>query len=275
MFFIIKFGYRIFSYFCIMVDVNNLNELKALLNHCFTQYNHIAFIENDPILIPHSYSKKEDIEISAFFASLIAWGNRASIIKSGKKLMSLMEDAPADFVRNHSPHDLKRFEGFVHRTLNVADVHFFMAALQQLYLDKGGLEAAFSIPGGAGNAYDAIDRFRQQLFSFPHELRTEKHIGNPSKNSACKRLNMYLRWMVRSDEQGVDFGIWKSMLPAQLICPLDVHTARTARKLNLLTRQQNDRKAAEELTRNLSYFCPLDPVKYDFALFGAGVNGLL
>lgn len=264
-----------FGYFCKMVDVNNVNEVKALLDQWYLEFNHMGFVENDPILIPHSFSRKEDIEISAFFCSLIAWGNRVSIIKNGKKLMALMDDAPADFVRNHIPRDLRRFEGFAHRTLNAVDVQFFMTVLQSVYRDNGGLESLFSTPEGTGNAFDAIGRFRQQLFLHPHEFRTEKHIGNPAKNSACKRLNMFLRWMVRSDGEGVDFGVWKSLSPAQLICPLDVHTARVARKLNLLAREQNDRKAAEELTRNLSYFCPRDPVKYDFALFGAGVNGLL
>lgn len=258
-----------------MIDVDNLNDLKDWLDYSFMQYNRIDFIQNDPILIPHLFTQKEDIEISAFFVSLIAWGKRASIIQNGKKLMSLMDYAPSDFIRNHRPQDLKRFESFVYRTLNGSDIQFFISALQKIYLGEGGLEAAFSIQGENENAYNAIDRFRQLLFSLEHETRTEKHIGNPSKNSACKRLNMYLRWMVRHDEQGVDFGIWKTILPARLICPLDVHTARVARKLNLLSRKQNDRKAAEELTQNLSYICALDPVKYDFALFGAGVNGLL
>ncbi len=255
--------------------IDNLKDLREWLDYGLTQYNRIEFIQNDPILIPHLFTQKEDIEISAFFVSLIAWGKRTSIIRSGKKLMLLMDHAPADFIRNHRPQDLKRFESFVYRTLNGSDIQFFISALQKIYLEAGGLETAFSIQGENESAYHAIDRFRQLLFSLEHEMRTEKHIGNPSKNSACKRLNMYLRWMVRYDEQGVDFGIWKTILPAQLICPLDVHTARVARKLNLLSRKQNDRKAAEELTRNLSYICALDPVKYDFALFGAGINGLL
>lgn len=262
-------------YFCVMIDMKNSAILQDWLNHYFLQYSQVGFIQNDPISIPHSYTKKEDIEISAFFVSLIAWGNRTSIIKNGEKLMSLMDQVPADFIWNHQPHDLKRFENFKHRTLNGVDVQFLISALQVIYQHHGGLEAAFSIHDANANAYDSIQRFRQLLFLQIHEKRTEKHIGNPAANSACKRLNMFLRWMVRTDENGVDFGIWKTISPAQLICPLDIHTARVARKLNLLTRLQNDRKAAEELTRNLSYFCALDPVKYDFALFGAGVNGLI
>ncbi len=250
----------------------DIDNTRYFLDLYHQQYNNPVFITQDPISVPHRYSNKEDIEISGFFSSLIAWGNRTSIIKSANKLMELMDNNPADFIRNHEPIDLKKFEKFCHRTLNSSDVQFFMTALQHIYLHKGGLEKLFSTENSSQNAFDSIANFRSVIFEIEHELRVEKHVSNPLKNSACKRLNMYLRWMVRSDNNGVDFGIWKSMQPSQLICPLDVHSARVARKLNLLTRKQNDRAAAEELTKNLSYFCADDPTKYDFALFGAGIN---
>lgn len=248
---------------------------KELLDHFYLEYNSTQFIESDPVSIPHKFSQKEDIEISAFFSSLIAWGNRTSIIKSGNRLIELMDEAPADFIKNHSSKDLKRFELFCHRTLNGSDVQFLVTALQRIYLDHGGLETLFFTKSTSETAFTAIENFRNTIFQYEHLNRVEKHISNPLKNSACKRFHMFLRWMVRNDERGVDFGIWNILNPSQLICPLDLHTARVSRKLGLLTRTQNDRKAAEELTQNLSYLCKEDPVKYDFALFGAGVNKIL
>lgn len=253
----------------------NKIEMKELLDHYYLEFNTACFIENDPISIPHKFSQKEDIEISAFFVALIAWGNRSSIIKSGNRLIQLMDDAPADFIRSHTSKDLKRFELFCHRTLNGSDVQFLISSLQRIYLDYGGLENLFVTKSKTETAFVAIENFRNVLFQYEHLNRVEKHISNPLKNSACKRLHMFLRWMVRKDEMDVDFGIWNTLSPSQLICPLDVHTARVSRKLGLLVRSQNDRKAAEELTQNLSYLCKEDPVKYDFALFGAGVNNVL
>lgn len=253
----------------------DLIKTKELLDHFYLEYNSTQFIESDPISIPHKFTQKEDIEISAFFSALIAWGNRNSIIKSGNRLIELMDGTPADFTRNHSSKDLKRFETFCHRTLNGSDVQFLMTALQQIYLDQGGLETLFVTKTTSESAFTAIENFRNVIFQYEHLIRVEKHISNPLKNSACKRLHMFLRWMVRKDKLGVDFGIWDILNPSQLICPLDLHTARVSRKLGLLTRTQDDRKAAEELTQNLSYLCKEDPVKYDFALFGAGVNKIL
>jgi uncharacterized protein (TIGR02757 family) len=251
------------------------NKTKELLDQYYLEYNTTHFIENDPISIPHKFSQKEDIEISAFFSALIAWGNRSSIVKSGNRLIQLMDNAPADFIRNHSSKDLKRFEPFCHRTLNGSDVQFLISALQRIYVDHEGLETIFTTKSTSETAFSAIENFRTVLLQYEHLKRVEKHISNPLKNSACKRLHMFLRWMVRKDEMGVDFGIWNILAPSQLVCPLDLHTARVSRKLGLLTRTQDDRKAAEELTRNLSYLCKEDPVKYDFALFGAGVNKIL
>lgn len=258
-----------------MIDTINSNDLFCWLEQKYNQFNCVDFIDADPISIPHQFKAKNDIEISAFLISIMAWGNRTAILKSGNNLMELMDFAPFDFVLNHQPVDLKRFDSFVYRTLNASDLQFLISSLQHIYINHNGLESAFFGKNFQGNAFDAITQFRTTIFSLSHLVRTEKHISNPAKNSASKRLNMFLRWMVRADDKGVDFGIWDSISPDLLICPLDIHSARVARNLGLLSRCQNDRKAAEELTQNLSYFCPQDPVKYDFALFGAGVNGIL
>ncbi len=247
-------------------------KIRENLDNWFEEFNTVDFVENDPISIPHNFNKKEDIEISAFFIALMAWGNRVAIIRSGNLLLDLMDHAPADFVLNHKEIDLKRFQNFCYRTLNGSDVQFLVSALQKIYINHGGLELLFIPKSVSDNTFSAIDNFRNVLFQYDHLTRVEKHISNPQKNSACKRLHMFLRWMVRKDDMGVDFGIWNNIIPSQLICPLDVHTARVSRKLGLLTRYQNDRKAAEELTQNLSYLCKEYPVKYDIALFGAGVN---
>lgn len=239
-------------------------ELKAL------QYNKTAFIDSDPILIPHRFSRKEDIEISGFLTATLSWGQRKSIIQKSLLLMQLLDDSPYDFIMNANGQDLKSVEKFVYRTFNGLDCLYFIRALQQLYRKQGGMETAFTSAFKEG-AYSAISNFRNIFISIGDPTRTGRHLANPLQGSAAKRLNMFLRWMVRKDENGVDFGIWKHISPAMLICPLDVHSGRVARKLGLLSRTSNDRKAAEELTTALCNFDINDPVKYDFALFGLGV----
>ena len=246
-------------------------EIKAFLDEKAAQYECLDFISADPIQIPHSFTKKEDIEISGFLAATIAWGNRKSIITNAQKMMGLMDNAPHDFVLHHQEKDLKRFEGFVHRTFNAEDMSYFVRALKHIYTQHHGLEAVFAHATQKTDLQTAIHHFKQLFFSLSHPNRTQKHISDPLKGSAAKRLNMYLRWMVRSDKKGVDFGLWKSISPAQLSCPLDVHSGNVARKLKLLKRKQNDAKALVELDHNLRKMDAQDPVKYDFALFGLGV----
>lgn len=248
------------------------SDLIDLLNEKAQQYNHTDFIATDPIQIPHRFSKKEDIEIAGFLASVIAWGQRKTIINNALRLMELMDNAPHDFILNFKEKDLERFEGFVHRTFNYDDLLAFLNALQRIYRLEGGLEAAInkSFKADLKNPGSGWNTFKADFFSGPHLPRSKKHLPDPLKGSAAKRMNMYLRWMIRADEQGVDFGIWKSMSPAQLYLPLDVHTSRVARKLNLLSRKQDDWKAVVELTEKLRRIDPHDPVKYDFALFGLG-----
>ncbi len=243
---------------------------KSFFDSQSFRYNNPSFIPPDPVSIPHRFSRKEDIEISGFLAAIIAWGNRKSILNSGNKLMDLMDDAPFEFVMGAKQKDYKRFEGFVHRTFNSVDCIYFLKALRQVYLKHGGLEGIFS---GKSGMDARIHRARNIFMSFRAPERTGKHFSDPMANSAAKRINMYLRWMVRNDKQGVDFGIWKSISPAELYCPLDVHSGRVARELGLLKRQQNDWKAVVELTDNLRKLDPIDPVKYDFALFGMGTDG--
>ena len=245
--------------------------LKNLLDDAYARHSKTDFIPNDPILIPHRFSKKEDIEIAGFLAATIAWGQRITIINNAHRLMELMDHAPHDFIMNHQPEDRLRFEGFVHRTFNEVDAMYFMEALQHLYLNAQGLEGAFIAKPGV-DAKDRISHFHQQFFSIEHLPRTKKHVSNPMKGSSAKRLNMYLRWMVRPIIEGIDFGIWKHMKPSELMVPLDVHTSTVGRKLGLLLRKQDDWKAVEELTSALRQFDPEDPVKYDFALFGLGVS---
>ena len=248
------------------------SELIALLNEKAHQYNHTDFIQTDPIQIPHRFSKKEDIEIAGFIASVIAWGQRKTIINNSLKLMQLMDNAPHDFILNFKEKDLSRFDGFVHRTFNYDDLLAFLNALQRIYKLEGGLEQviAESFKGDLANPGSGWNTFKTTFFSGVHLPRSKKHLPDPLKGSAAKRMNMYLRWMIRSDDQGVDFGIWKSMSPAQLYLPLDVHTSRVARKLKLLSRKQDDWKTVVELTEKLRKLDPEDPVKYDFALFGLG-----
>ncbi|MEP2935543.1 MAG: TIGR02757 family protein [Gilvibacter sp.] len=245
--------------------------LKDFLDQKVVAYNTVEFLATDPIQIPHRFTKKEDIEIAGFLTATIAWGNRKSIITNANKLMSLMDDDPYEFVLHHSPSDLSRLEGFVHRTFNSIDASYFMQALQQIYKQHNGLESIFTTHANQEGMQMAIHRFKSIFFSWPHPPRTTKHISDPLKNSAAKRINMYLRWMVRQDNTGVDFGIWNDIDSSLLSCPLDVHSGNVARKLGLLSRKQNDAKALNELDTSLRKLDPSDPVKYDFALFGLGV----
>lgn len=249
----------------------NHSELKDFLDEKAEKYNSPKFIETDPIQIPHLCSKKEDIEIIGFMVASIAWGQRKSIINNGLNLLSLMDHAPLDFIINHDASDRAALSTFVHRTFNGLDLSYFLRSLQNIYLQHGGLELAFGLHKSDSTAKEGIAHFRKIFFELEHLSRTEKHVSDPHKNSACKRINMYLRWMVRKDLKGVDFGIWPTISPAQLFCPLDVHSGRVARKLGLLKRKQDDWKAVEELDANLRKLDASDPSRYDFALFGLGV----
>ena len=251
--------------------MNKLKKIKSLLDKKYLEFNNTNFIKNDPIQIPKLFSKKNDIEISAFLTSTIAWGQRVTIINNAKKLMNLMDNVPYDFIINHKPKDLKRFLHFKHRTFTPDDCIFFITSLQNIYKNHNGLENTFFIKDNK-NIIDSIAQFRDIFFETPHLKRSQKHISNVKKNSAAKRINMFLRWMVRSDNNNVDFGIWKKISPSQLLLPLDIHTSTVSRKLGILTRKQNDLKAVIELTDNLKLFDKKDPVKYDFALFGLGVS---
>jgi uncharacterized protein (TIGR02757 family) len=249
-------------------------KLMAFLNEKVDYYNQPSFIQNDPVSIPHLFSKKQDIEIAGFFAAIFSWGNRTTIINKSKELMHLMDMAPYDFIKNHSANDLKNLLNFKHRTFNADDLLFFIEFFHRHYKTNKTLETAFSkhISQKDETVEKALIGFRNYFFSEEHLKRTEKHIATPSNGSTCKRLNMFLRWMVRKDNQGVDFGIWENINPSQLICPLDVHVVRVAKHLGLLHRKQADWQSALELTESLRTFDPEDPVKYDFALFGLGVN---
>ncbi len=249
----------------------NLKELRDFLEKKVIQYNQPSFIETDPIQIPHQFSKKEDIEIIGFLTATIAWGNRKMIIKNGQRMVELLQHSPYDFVCNHQEKDLEPFDKFVHRTFNNIDFKYFIKALQHIYKNHGGLETIFTQNATQTSMQPAITTFKNLFFELPHQQRTEKHISNPQKGSAAKRINMFLRWVVRKDLAGVDFGIWQQIPTSILSCPLDVHSGNVARKLGLLTRKQNDAKALQELDANLRKLDPNDPVKYDYALFGLGV----
>lgn len=245
-------------------------ELKQFLNRKVDLYNQPSFIKDDPISIPHLFTKQQDIEIAGFFAAIFSWGNRTTIINKSTELMQLMDMQPHAFCLNHDLGGLKRLNGFKHRTFNADDLYYFIGFFQQHYSKHETLETAF-FPTKGMTVEEGLNHFSTYCFSFEHLKRTEKHISSPVKKSTCKRLNMYLRWMVRTDHKGVDFGIWKNIQPSQLICPLDVHVSRVARQYGLLQRKQNDWEAATELTANLRNLDQQDPVKYDFALFGTGV----
>ena len=247
----------------------NPEELKEFLDHKVVQYSTPDFIASDPVSIPHNFSEKEDIEIAGFLTAIISWGNRKSILKNASFMIELLDNSPYDFVMNHSSEDLNSLRQFVHRTFNGTDLIYFVTSLQNIYRNKGGLEGLFTENAEPESLQTAIHEFKKVFFELPHELRTEKHVSDPMKNSAAKRINMFLRWMVRKDS--VDFGIWKDLSPSQLSCPLDVHSGNVARKLGLLHRKQNDAKALLELDTALRLMDPVDPVKYDFALFGLGV----
>jgi len=250
-----------------------MENLKEFLDFKANQYNAPKFIETDPISIPHLFTKTEDREIAGFLAATIAWGQRAAIIGNATKLMKWMDYTPHDFIINFKESDIAPFLKFVHRTFNGDDCAYFLWSLKNLYQKYGKLESAFcnDFSEKETNVKNAIINFRQRFLEMDHQKRIEKHIANPDKNATTKRLNMFLRWMVRTDNKGVDFGIWNRIKPTQLVCPLDVHSARVARKLGLLKRNVNDWKAALELTENLKLLDNCDPVKYDFALFGLGI----
>jgi uncharacterized protein (TIGR02757 family) len=271
-----------------------IDNLKAFLDSKFTQYNQPSFIKNDPVSIPYLFTKKQDIEIMGFWAATLAWGQRVTIINKCKELIALMDGAPYDFIINHEEPDLKKLLHFKHRTFNDIDTLYFIAFFRYHYSNHESLEDAF-VPQtplvilsdseesigeqtlrpaqGDNKVEQSLNHFRNYFFSlpdFPH--RTKKHVSSPSQKSTCKRLNMFLRWMVRKDDNGVDFGIWNKLKPADLIIPCDLHVDRVARKLKLITRKQTDWQTAVELTARLREFDPLDPVKYDFALFGLGIE---
>ncbi|MEZ4916553.1 MAG: TIGR02757 family protein [Chitinophagales bacterium] len=246
-----------------------------LLNDAFYRYHEPNFIDDDPIQIPHLFSKKQDIEIMGLLAATLAWGQRKTIINNCFKLVELFENNPYDFIINHSDEDLKPFLNFKHRTFNATDLLYFIAFLKQHYQKHESLETAFTINFSAKektveNALIHFHNYFTSLDFFP--ARTRKHIATPARKSACKRLNMYLRWMVREDDKGIDFGLWKNIKPSQLLCPLDIHVERQAKKLGLVKRKPTDFKAVLELTENLKKIDKTDPVKYDFALFGLGIE---
>ena len=245
--------------------------MKALLDDRVNRYNRIEFIETDPIQIPHRFTRKEDIEIAGFMTATISWGQRVSIIRNGKRLMELMDNSPFDFITGADEREFSIVLGFVHRTFNGNDCLFFLKSLKNIYQNHGGLEAVFTNGYNSDQTiFSALKHFRNIFLSIPHDNHVCKHISDVTTNSSAKRLNMFLRWMVRSDENEVDFGLWKGIQTSSLMLPLDVHTGDVARAYGLLKRNQNDWKAVEEITAVLREFDPIDPIKYDFGLFGIG-----
>src|SRR6478609_3587839 len=255
------------------MKAKSILELKPFLDSKVEQYNQPGFIKNDPISIPHRFKKKKDIEVQGFFASILAWGQRITIINKSSELLAMMDNSPHDFLLHHKSTELKRFEKFKHRTFNATDTLYFLEFLSQYYKKNDSLETAF-MPSNTGETVEqSLIDFHQLFFSLPDfPARTKKHVSTPERKSACKRINMFLRWMVRTDNQGVDFGIWKKISPSKLICPCDLHVERVARKLKLIKRKQMNWETALELTANLRKLDPNDPVKYDFALFGLGIE---
>jgi uncharacterized protein (TIGR02757 family) len=252
-----------------------LEDLKSFLEKKAGEYNHPSFIQLDPVSIPHRYKKKQDIEIAGLFAAVFAWGNRKTIINKSAELMQLFDNKPYEFCLYHQPSDLRRLLAFRHRTFTATDLLYFIAFLHHHYSVHSSLESAFTrwMKPGDANTENALKGFHDYFFALEEvPARTRKHIASPASGSTCKRLNMFLRWMVRRDKNGVDFGIWKKIKPSQLVCPIDLHVARVSRKLGLLNRKQTDWKAAIELTGRLKLFDPDDPVRYDLALFGMGVT---
>ncbi|MBL7950198.1 MAG: TIGR02757 family protein [Flavobacteriales bacterium] len=267
-----------------------IHALKPLLDEAYERHAHPGFIHADPIHIPKGFADRRDAELIGFLVATIAWGQRKTIIANARTLVRLMDEAPHDFVTNASDTELERLQRFVHRTFNGTDLGYFIRALRHLYTTYGGLEEAFMPAArvkaqarsranatafeakGPWLAAEGIALFKERFFEIDHPARTRKHVADPAKGSNAKRINMYLRWMVRPNDRGVDLGLWQRITPADLMVPLDVHTGRVARELGLLKRTQDDWKAVEELTTALRQFDPLDPVKYDIALFGIGVN---
>lgn len=251
-------------------------ELRELIDALYDKYNAPDFIADDPISIPHLFTGREDREIAGFLVATIAWGNRKAIVKSGRRMVELLDNAPHDFILNASDEELRRLEKFVHRTFNGNDFASFVLALRRLYRERGGIGSFFEERYAAsGDMRSVLSEFRCEFFAAKHPSRCEKHLSSIDKKASCKRLNMYLRWMVRDDGRGVDFGLWKGIPASALYLPLDLHSGNMARALGLLERKQNDWGAVEEVTAALRGFDPHDPVKYDFALFGAGIDGFL
>lgn len=254
--------------------MQDIKALKNLLDEKVRLYNQPSFIKGDPIVVPHQFSKRQDIEIAGLFAAVLAWGNRTSIINSTNKIMQWMDDAPHDFVVNHQDTDLKNMLSFAHRTFNATDLLYFIYFLQFHYRQCNSLEDAF-VPEASykhETVEQALIHFHNYFFSIEHPERTRKHIATPARKSACKRINMYLRWMVRTDNHGVDFGIWKKISPRQLVCPLDVHVGRVAFRLRLIRNEKSDWQNALSLTQSLRELNPEDPAVYDYALFGLGAE---
>ncbi|MBV8254918.1 MAG: TIGR02757 family protein [Chitinophaga sp.] len=250
-----------------------IEQLRDFLDAKAAQYDHPDFIKNDPIIIPHSFSKLQDIEIAGLFAAILAWGNRTTIINKCRELMKMMDNSPYDYIRNHQPRERMKLMSFVHRTFNGLDLLYFVEFLQHYYTNVTSLEFAFSshMSEEDENVEKGLLGFHKVFFALEHPERTRKHISTPARNSACKRLNMYLRWMVRQDENGVDFGLWNHISPSQLVCPMDVHVSRVATRLGIISGPKADWKTAVALTHALKKLDPDDPAKYDFALFGLGV----
>ncbi|MEO1517765.1 MAG: TIGR02757 family protein [Bacteroidota bacterium] len=252
----------------------NTSELRTYLNEAAELYNQPSFIENDPISIPHAFQCLQDIEIMGFWTAMLAWGQRVTIINKARELVRLMGHQPYEFILHHKEKDRKAFLDFKHRTFNATDTLYFLEFLQWWYRENESLESAFThkLAPDAPHVGDALTGFHELFFSLDHApARTRKHVATPARKSSCKRLNMFLRWMVRRDDKGVDFGLWKNIQPSQLLIPMDVHVDRVARRLGLLTRKQRDFRAVLELTDSLRAFDPDDPVRYDFSLFGIGV----
>ncbi len=257
------------------LDPKNAIDLKTFFDQKVVQYNQPAFIANDPICIPHRFTQLQDIEIAGFFAALFAWGNRTIIINKTTELLALMDNAPYEFCKHHQESDLKKFLNFKHRTFQATDVLYLIAFLQFHYLQSHSLQTAFTrwMQPNDTTIENALNGFRQYVFSFmhPYPVRTEKHIAAPYKNATCKRLCMYLRWMVRKDASHVDFGLWQNISPSQLVCPIDLHVASVAERFQLIPKNKINWQTALQLTTYLKMLDPTDPVKYDFALFGLGV----
>ncbi len=250
--------------------------IRELLDELHDRYNTPDFVADDPVSIPHSFTKQEDIEVAGFLAATIAWGNRKAIVKSAGRMIDYMDGAPHDFTMNASEGELDRVLSYVHRTFNGGDFRSFILSLRHIYQRHGTMGAFFdSEYARSGDIRKVISAFRKEFFTPPHAPRCEKHLSSIDRGAACKRTNMFLRWMVRRDDRGVDFGLWRAIPPSALYLPLDLHSGNTARTLGLLSRRQNDWKAVEEVTARLREFDPSDPAKYDFALFGAGIAGII